>query len=270
VSNARTLRSFGDGFGFPARIRLRLLIVAAALALSIPLAMAEDAAQPPDPGLKPTESETVFLDRLMMAESGGRDDARNPRSSALGPFQFLASTFLELMARHFAADTSGKTEAQILQLRADEKVARNAALLYTRENAAFLIDRGHEASAAHLRLAFLVGPNGALRVISAEPKTPVTQLLGAAVLQANPFLNGMTAAQLLARAADEAAGVQLITVPLSRTSRARAAGVLVVRCNLALPSCRKWLTLANRRQARRAASQKATDSRITDTESKKD
>ena len=220
MRNARTLRSGG--------ILLPLPIVAAALFLSL-VARAQDVAQTPEPAVKPTESETVFLDRLMMAESGGRDDARNPRSSALGPFQFLASTFLELMARHFAADISGKTDAQILQLRTDEKVARNAALLYTRENAAFLIDRGLEASAAHLRLAFLVGPSGAQRVISAEPKTPVTQLLGAAVLQANPFLNGMTAAQLLARAADEAAGVQLVTVPVSRTSRARTAGALVVR-----------------------------------------
>jgi hypothetical protein len=232
--------------------------------------MAQDAAQTPEPALQATESETVFLDRLMMAESGGRDDARNPRSSALGPFQFLASTFLELMARHFAADTGGKTDAQILQLRTDGKVARNAALVYTRENAAFLLDRGLEASAGHLRLAFLVGPTGALRVISAGPKTPVTQLLGAAVLQANPFLNGMTAAQLLARAADEAAGIQLVTVPVSRSSRAKTPAVLAVRCNLGLASCRRWLALANRRQVRRAASQKATDARTTDTEPKKD
>src|SRR5690606_6893021 len=32
-----------------------------------------------------------FFDRLMMAESGGRLTARNARSTALGPFQFIES-----------------------------------------------------------------------------------------------------------------------------------------------------------------------------------
>jgi hypothetical protein len=34
----------------------------------------------------------TFLDRLMHAESAGRDSAANPRSTALGPFQFIKST----------------------------------------------------------------------------------------------------------------------------------------------------------------------------------
>ena len=45
-----------------------------------------------------------FLDRLMTAESAGRVNAKNPRSTALGPFQFIKSTFLELTRRHFSAD----------------------------------------------------------------------------------------------------------------------------------------------------------------------
>ena len=211
-----------------------------------------DPSQPPE--LQPTESEAVFLDRLMMAESGGRDDAKNPRSTALGPYQFLASTFLDLIGRYFATLTNGKTDAEILQLRTDAKTARNAALAYTRENAAFLQDKGLEASAANLRLAFLVGATGAMRVLSAEPKTPVAQLLSAAALEANPFMTGMTVGQLLERTANEAAGVQLVTVPQTRASKAKFAGIRI-RCNLARPSCRKWLALANNRQARRTASQ---------------
>src|SRR5262249_58306119 len=42
-----------------------------------------------------------FLDHLMRAESGGRDTAANPRSTALGPYQFIKSTFLDLARRHF-------------------------------------------------------------------------------------------------------------------------------------------------------------------------
>ena len=47
-----------------------------------------------------------FLDRLMMAESGGNDAARNQRSTALGPFQFIKSTFVEVARRHFAEETA--------------------------------------------------------------------------------------------------------------------------------------------------------------------
>jgi hypothetical protein len=216
--------------------------------------VAQEATPTQQPELQATESEMVFLDRLMMAESGGRDDAKNPRSTALGPYQFLSSTFLDLIGRYFAALMDGKTDADILKLRTDAKTARNAALVYTRENAAFLQDKGLEASAANLRLAFLVGPTGAMRVLSAEPKTPVAQLLSAATLDANPFMNRMTAEQLLERAANEAAGVQLVTVPQSRAGKAKFAGIRV-RCNLARPSCRKWLSLANNRMARRTASQ---------------
>ena len=35
----------------------------------------------------------TFLDRLMMAESSGRDDARNPRSTAVGAFRSSAGRF---------------------------------------------------------------------------------------------------------------------------------------------------------------------------------
>jgi hypothetical protein len=230
--------------------------------LAGPCVMAEDA---PGPQLQPTESEAVFLDRLMIAESGGREDAKNPRSTALGPYQFIASTFLDLVGRHFAAAMDGKSDAEILELRTDTKTARDAALVYTRENAGFLQERGVEASGANLRLAFLVGPTGAARVISAEPKTPVTQLLSASALEANPFMNGMTAGQLLERAASEAAGLRLVTVPQGRAKQAKTAGIRV-RCDLDRASCRKWLALANKRVARRAARQARAGDSTTKTD----
>jgi hypothetical protein len=225
---------------------------------SSPPQQAQQAAPPPPASPQPTESETVFLDRLMMAESGGRENARNPRSTALGPFQFLASTFLDVMGRYFAAAMEGKNDAEILQLRSDMKVSRDAALAYTRENAAFLVERGHEASAAHLRLAFLVGPSGAARVIAAEPTTPVAQLLGASALDANPFMNAMTAKDLLERAANEAAGLQLVTVPTGRVKRTGVMGIRI-RCNLGRASCRRWVALASKREARRTARQAKAD-----------
>jgi hypothetical protein len=206
---------------------------------------------------QPTDSEKIFLDRLMIAESGGRDDAKNPRSSALGPYQFLGSTFLDVMGRYFPALIDGKSDAEVLQLRTDQAISRDAALVYTRENAAYLVDRGLEANAAHLRLAFLVGASGAQRVIAAAGETPVAQLLSAAALEANPFMRGMTAAELLQRAATEASGVQLVTIP--ETSRRPKFAGIRVRCSLARASCRKWVALAMKRKGKSAPQATASD-----------
>ena len=59
----------------------------------------------------------MFLDRLMRAESGGRDTAANPRSTALGPYQFIKSTFLDLARRHFGIEVQELSEDEILRLR---------------------------------------------------------------------------------------------------------------------------------------------------------
>ncbi|MBU2533245.1 MAG: hypothetical protein KKB37_10930, partial [Alphaproteobacteria bacterium] len=74
-----------------------------------------------------------FLDRLMIAESGGNDRARNPLSTATGPFQFIESTFIAVMQRHFPKRVASLNIAQILALRTDRAVARQAAEAYTRD-----------------------------------------------------------------------------------------------------------------------------------------
>ena len=234
------------------RAGLALLIATAMLFVAVPRPWTQEApttavASPPA-AMQPTDSEKLFLDRLMMAESGGRDDAKNPRSSALGPYQFLGSTFIDVMGRYFPTRISGKSDAEVLQLRSDRAVARDAALVYTRENAAFLIERGLDANAAHLRLAFLVGASGAQRVIAAQSKTPVAQLLSAAALEANPFMRAMTAAELIQRAALEASGMHAVAIP-DNFRRPKLAGIRI-RCSLARPSCRKWVALAMKRKGK--------------------
>lgn len=191
-----------------------------------------------------------FLDRLMAAESGGRDDARNPRSSALGPYQFIESTWLDLVRRLFAAECQGKTLAQILALRTDRAFARKAARAYTFENASALKARGYDATFPRLRLAFLLGPQGALRVLAAPPQMRVAALLGPKVANANPFMYGLTVEGLLARAAHDLAVAPATRAGITATeaspgsAASKAAPRIPVRCNLALISCRRWQALA--------------------------
>ncbi|MFA5949453.1 MAG: hypothetical protein WC807_04150 [Hyphomicrobium sp.] len=189
-----------------------------------------------------------FLDKLMRAESGGALNARNPRSTAVGPFQFIESTFQDLVARHFASETEKLAPPAVLALRTDLAFSRRAAAIYTRENAGLLIGNGFEASFRNLRLAFLVGAGGAVRILEAQAGEKVSNLLGAAVVRANPFMARMTAADLLERCAREADGREAIAgLPADGQGSRQQRPKIKVKCNLALASCRRWLALSTAR-----------------------
>ena len=243
-----------------------------------------------------------FLDRLMMAESGGQANARNPRSSAVGPYQFIASTWLMLTRAHFATETASLAPAQVLALRTDRGFARRAAEAYTHSNASYLAAQGLTPTFPHLRLAFLVGPGGAARILSAPSDARVAVLLGPTVIGANPFMANMTAEALIRRAARDietdpktTAGLQpdparvaremvasmapavlgaMIVPPVAREASELFRGIeghmttaavaqakpppaakparpkIEVNCELSLPSCRRWLALAERHVSR--------------------
>lgn len=214
---------------------------------------------------KPKMTMAIFLDRLMMAESSGRARAKNPLSSATGAFQFIESTWLSVLRRHFPKIVEGKSRAEILALRYDPDTSRKAAEAYTRDNAAVLAADGHAPTFPNLRLAFLLGAGGASRVLAMEPNAPIAPVLGRAVMTANPFMRGMTAKDLVKRAARDISAKPTtlagIKVDKRRLKRARPRGPRIrVRCNLRRPSCRRWLAL-KKRQLKRAGSRRARKTR---------
>lgn len=223
-------------------------------------AMADDKkASPPQAAHAAEITLDVFLDRLMMSESGGRLNARNSRSTAVGPYQFIASTWLHIARTSFATETADLKPHEVLELRTDLTFARRAAKIYTEANAAHLAANAHKPTFANLRLAFLVGPSGAVRILSAKPETAVVSLLGTTVVGANPFMRSMTAADLMARAArDISADVNVDTgltpspdaIANSKRPAKYAGPNVAVKCSLARPSCRRWLALANRKGVR--------------------
>jgi hypothetical protein len=215
----------------------------------------------------------------MIAESGGRDQAKNPRSTAVGPFQFIESTWLDVARRHFAKETANLQPAQILALRTDRTFARRAAEAYTRDNVALLRAQGHSPTYGTLRLAFFAGYGGAHRVLSAQPESRSVAILGPGVGKANPFLFGMTVADLKRRMgrdvgaladvvfegpAPTVAQVEAIQAATAAKKLTSIPKPYVVRCNQALPACRRWVALAERRTkapqpvARAAAPAKAS------------
>src|SRR5262245_41385121 len=201
----------------------------------------------------------MFLDRLMRAESGGRDTAANPRSTALGPYQFIKSTFLDLARRHFGIEVQELSEDEILRLRTDRSFARRCAETYSRENLAFLAEQGLAPTFGHLRLAFLVGPFAAARVLQAAPATPVADVLGSAVVRANPFMARMSTSNPIAKTARDVgeSASEVDMVPHTRVAVAQPAPVVSARpvsralsarhaCNPKLASCRKFAEMQTR------------------------
>ncbi|MEL6298318.1 MAG: hypothetical protein AAFQ45_07090 [Pseudomonadota bacterium] len=233
-----------------------------------------EASKPKPPPSKESDGKTitmaVFLDRLMIAESGGRNNAKNPLSTATGPFQFIESTFIDVMQRYYPKDIEGKTTAEVLALRTDRAISRKAAEAYTKENAAILAADGHAPTFPNLRLAYLLGAGAASRVLAMRLDDPVAPVLGRAVIRANPFMARLTAKQLIARAARDirvAPDLKTKIKPglLPKGQRVRRAGKrrparprIRVRCNLARPSCRRWLALKKRQLRTRRGKRQRT------------
>ncbi|MBX9589548.1 MAG: hypothetical protein K2X43_09600 [Hyphomonadaceae bacterium] len=238
--------------------------------------LAESAvAEAPAAGASDAHFET-FLDRLMRAESNGRDFAANPRSTALGPFQFIKATFIDVARRHFA-EVASLSDEQILALRTNRATARRAAAIYSMENLAYLSGRGLQPSFGDLRLAYLVGPTAAARLLEAHPQTPAGTILGASVVRANPFMAGMSASQLIARSARDVGEHQRTSVAAAPDPRRRILGIqpaprvqlrpggpsIAVACNQKLIACQRWIAMqANKlRVAQQQAAKQAAAAR---------
>ena len=215
-----------------------VLLACAVIAASISTASASAAVAGEIAETAPIESFETFLDRLMGAESGGQTRAKNPRSSALGTFQFLKSTFLEIARRHFPAEVSGLVDDKILELRTDRDFARRAAAAFCRDNIGHLKAQGLEPTFADLRLAFLLGPADAVRVLKAEPQTPAVQLLSPAVIKANPFMLSMSAADLRSKSIRDVERDRQELIALAPQPRQRPSARTRPAAREALPAAR--------------------------------
>lgn len=137
----------------------------------------------------------AFRNRL---ESGGDDNAYNPRSGALGKHQFLASTWLGLVRRHQPAWAQGLSTAQILDARRDGARSDQMVALYDQESAQQLARAGYAATPGNLYLAHHFGAAGARKILGATDDTPMQSLVTRAAYRANPHLHGKTKAQVMA------------------------------------------------------------------------
>lgn len=148
----------------------------------------------------------ALIDSIIGAESGGNPNAKNPNSSATGLGQFLSSTWLDTLSRERPDLVVGKSRDEILALRNDPDLSRQMTEAYAAQNGKIISNAGFEANPGNTYLAHFAGPQGAVKVLSADPNAPVEAVLGPQAVAANPFLKGMTAAGLQAWAAKKMGG----------------------------------------------------------------
>ena len=133
-----------------------------------------------------------YLLQTAQRESSLNPTAKAPSSSAVGLFQFLDSTWLQVMkeegprlgyqhcADAITQDKDGdyvikdKTlRAQVLKLREDPQIAADMAAAFTRSNGAYLQDKfGRMPSPGELYIAHFIGPQGTEKMFNAGLQDP--------------------------------------------------------------------------------------------------
>lgn len=140
----------------------------------------------------------MSVDRIVSVESGGNPYAKNPRSSATGAGQFIDSTWLNTIGKYRPDLVQGLDRNQILALRTDPALSKEMTGYYAKENQGLLSAAGVPVNDGTTYLAHFAGPQGAIKVLQADPTAPVGGILGDKVVAANPFLANMTAGDLAA------------------------------------------------------------------------
>jgi hypothetical protein len=136
-----------------------------------------------------------YADRVIGVESGGNRYAKNPNSSATGPGQFIASTWAQFIRERHPELLAG---GEIQKHRTNPALSREAVEWYAEKNAAELRSAGLPVTDGTLYLAHFAGPDGAKKILHANPDASAESVLGSAVVSANPFLKGMSAADVAA------------------------------------------------------------------------
>ena len=94
---------------------------------------------------EPTAAAAIHavVEQIIRVESDGDPNAKNKRSSATGLGQFLDETWLDMIRAHRPdLAKGGRSQAEILELRRDAKVAREITARFTERNAEMLRKRG--------------------------------------------------------------------------------------------------------------------------------
>ena len=134
------------------------------------------------------------IGQILKVEGTGK----NPRSSATGYGQFLNSTWMQYIKENHPELLESMSKREILNLRNDPNLGTHATTWYQEKKVRPILESaGFEATPGNLYLGHFAGPGGARALLSADPKASARSVLGEDVIKANPFLEGMTARDVI-------------------------------------------------------------------------
>ncbi|MCA0433053.1 MAG: hypothetical protein LCH46_07285 [Proteobacteria bacterium] len=148
----------------------------------------------------------TVVNKIIGVESGGNANAKNPLSSASGLGQFINSTWIKTVRKYRPDLADGKSNAELLAMKSSPALGREMTARYTQENAGILSAAGFSVTAGNLYLAHFLGPGGAKTILTAGDGASVRSILPHSVMKANPFLSGMSVADLKNWAAKKMGG----------------------------------------------------------------
>jgi len=131
--------------------------------------------------------------KIIGVESAGRSDAKNPNSTAGGLGQFINSTWLEMIKTHRPDLHSSHSRRELLQMKFNPELNYEMTVEFTKQNAKELESAGLPVDEGTLYLAHFLGFNGAKTALRSGSSTPLSRILPANVIRANPFLRGRDA-----------------------------------------------------------------------------
>jgi murein DD-endopeptidase MepM/ murein hydrolase activator NlpD len=138
-----------------------------------------------------------LVDQIIRVESAGNATAKNPLSTATGLGQFIESTWLRMMRTYRPDLARSLSREDQLALRTDPTISREMVRNLAREGESYLRARGHAITAGRLYLCHFLGMDGAHVVLSAAADAALLEVLGEAVIKANPFLTGKDVAYVI-------------------------------------------------------------------------
>ena len=155
-----------------------------------------------------TTAVSALVERIIAVESNGDPNAKNSRSSAVGPAQFLDETWLDLVRAYRPDLARGRSTRETLDLRREPKLAREITMRFIERNIAILTQRGLPVTAGTVYLAHFAGGVGAVAILSAPDNSDAALVIANAdstgrtkrerLIKANPFLGHFTVADLKA------------------------------------------------------------------------
>ncbi len=145
------------------------------------------------------------VERIIAAESRG-GDSLSQRSSAAGPAQFLAGTWLEVLRAYRPDLMKDRSPPELLSMRRDPQLARYMTKRLLEKHAVMLRRHRLPVTASTLYLGHFAGGAGAIAVLSAPKSADAALVLARAdvsgkvnrekIVAANPFLEHFTIGDL--------------------------------------------------------------------------